>query len=352
MTLRINVIMLNCLRGLVLVLFCLPVFANPFVGRDLVIPVVGRTAGAFGSEWRTDVVVTNLDDTATTLSLIFSSADLFDSFTIEMQPGQTIVFEDIVKTSFGVDQALGWLRVSTYRIGAKLTAYARIHNTNATRGESSQIAPAIPVTMSGREVILSGLSGLDAHRTNIGFGSTDNPLDVTITLRAPDGSQLAQRTAAVGENGVNQINDIFAWFAVAPLEGASVHLTSTTPFFAYASIVRNDTGDGYLLTGAARDHAVNDIVTPACSDPARLSLAVNPAPGYTVLLEDGTNVPARVEVLEAQYGFEAESVFSVIPGFSVRSLSAETIAALRCESDVRVVEQNAWGRISSGLAAR
>jgi len=336
----------NAWRGLVLLLVSLPLYANPFAARDLVIPVIGRTAGAFGSEWRTDVVVTNLDDTASTLSLVFSGADRFELAAVEIQPGQTMVLEDIVKTPFGVDQALGWLRVSTPRAGAKLTAYARIHNTNASRGESSQLVPAIPVAMSGRDVILSGVSGLDDQRTNIGFGSTEGALDVTITLRAPDGSQVAQRTASAGETGFQQINNIFAWFGVAPLEGASVQLTSAKPLFAYASIVRNDTGDGYLLVGAARDRAVNDVVTAACSEPAILTLAVHPAPGYIVIFDAGTDVAARVKELQQQYGFEAQNIFFSIHAFYVRSLSAETIAALRCESDVRIIEQNAYGELA------
>ena len=347
MTLRINVIMRNCLRGFVLVLLCFPVFANTFAARDLVIPVIGRTPGTFGSEWRTDVVVTNLDETASILSLVFSTADNgVELDMLEIQPGQTMVFKDIVKTRFGADQALGWLRVSTPRAGAKLTAYARIYNTNATRGESSQVAPAIPVTMTGRDVVLSGLTGIDSHRTNIGFGSTEGPVAVTIRLLAPDGNGLKQTTVALRDSGVYQINDIFSWFSATPFEGASVHIASEKPIFAYASIVNNDTGDGYLLTGAARDRAANDVITPACSDPAPLNLVVHPAPGYIVIFHEGTDTAARVEELEQKYGFVAENVFFSIDAFYVRVLSAETIAALRCESDVRVVEQNAYSEFA------
>lgn len=336
-------------RALLVVLVSLPVYANPFVSRDLVIPVIGRIAGAFGSDWRTDVVVSNLDEDGepAPLSLIFSTAHGVDFALLEIQPGQTMVFDDIVKTRFHVDEALGWLRISTVHIGTKLTAYARIYNTNATRGESSQLAPAIPVATLGRDVFLSGLTGLDPHRTNVGFGSTDGPLDVTLTLRAPDGSEVAQRTASVGEDGLTQINDVFSWFGVAPLERASVRLTSATHFFAYASTVRNDTGDGYLLTGAARDRPTNDIVTPACSDPAPLNLAIHPAQGYLVGFDEGTNPAARTEELEQKYGFEAELIFQVVPGFYVRSISVETVAALRCESDVTRVDQNGFVELAA-----
>ena len=56
------------MRTRLVLLFCFTVlitvaaFAADLTGRDLVLPIVARVPGSVGSDWRTDVVLTNTDN--------------------------------------------------------------------------------------------------------------------------------------------------------------------------------------------------------------------------------------------------------------------------------------------------
>jgi hypothetical protein len=49
------------------------------------------------------------------------------------------------------------------------------------------------------------------------------------------------------------MNDIFGTLSTAPDEGVSFLLIADRPIYAYASIVRNDTGDAYTIMGDGTD---------------------------------------------------------------------------------------------------
>ncbi|HEX2120414.1 MAG TPA: hypothetical protein VHL59_02130, partial [Thermoanaerobaculia bacterium] len=49
-----------------------PAAATDFAGPNVVVPVVGRTAGAFGSQWRTDLVVMNAARTGNPLPVLIT----------------------------------------------------------------------------------------------------------------------------------------------------------------------------------------------------------------------------------------------------------------------------------------
>jgi len=82
------------------------------------------------------------------------------------------------------------------------------------------------------------------------------------------------------------------------------------------------------------------VIEPSCSDPAPLEGTYDPrAPGYIVSFVQGTDARASAEELAAKYGFEVSRVFQSLPGFNAE-LTPETVAAIRCEPVVVLVEHD------------
>ena len=83
-------------------------------------------------------------------------------------------------------------------------------------------------------------------------------------------------------------------------------------------------------------------VKPACADPAPLTGAFDArAPGYIVVLNDGSAVDATTDRLAASYHFTTRfRYYSALHGFATLDATPEAIAALRCDAAVRSVEHN------------
>jgi hypothetical protein len=99
---------------------------------------------------------------------------------------------------------------------------------------------------------LPGLSGLDGNRTNVGVSNPHNT-DVLFWITLYDTSGLARGAFAtsVPPRSYRQFNDIFSHFQSGPLNAAMIRVTaSNNTVYAYASIVRNDTGDATFVTPA------------------------------------------------------------------------------------------------------
>ena len=86
------------------------------------------------------------------------------------------------------------------------------------------------------------------------------------------------------------------------------------------------------------------IVVPQCASPAHLGLAAEPAAGWIVIFDDESDPHAKTATLEARHHFKAEAIYA-FGGFYVEKLSQAALAALRCESTVKVIEQNGRARV-------
>lgn len=81
---------------------------------------------------------------------------------------------------------------------------------------------------------------------------------------------------------------------------------------------------------------------PACEQPARLEGEFNArTPGVTIEFKRSVqDAAAAAKALASKYSFRITTQFSW-GGIYVWSISAETIAALRCEPDIEMIEYNA-----------
>ncbi len=322
-----------------------PLFATDVAGPSVVIPMAGRVPGAFGSQWQTDLVITNVSRHGPNVpvTMVFSRTDGIERVaTTELAPRTSFISHDVVRELFGDANGMGMLRVVSSLPDAKLAARARVYNVGSGIGEFGQIIPALPLTKLSREAYLAGLSGAHGNRTNVGIANP-GPKDagVSISLFEGDGNFRGSFSFTVEAGTVRQFNDIFYEFNAAGLDGATVQIMSTDGVYPYASIARNDSGDADFVTPASVVvDAEEAIVQPQCTNAAPLQLAPLPAAGWIVMFRNGTNATEMTSTLAARYAFTPAHVYDATGGFAAE-LSHAVIAALRCEASVASVQQNA-----------
>lgn len=318
--------------------------ATDFASHHLLIPIAGRTAGINGSQWKTDLVLTNAGGGEPQTIEIYFIADAYLSHPVvtTLQPRQTIMVSDVI-SQFGKTTANGIIIIAVRDPEARLTARARIYNTGSPAGQYGQTVPAMPMTMLSREAIVPGLSAVDGNRTNVGIANPDStPALVFISLLDSDGEQRGGFSTQVAPYSVLRLNNVFAQFPAGPLDGASIHVSSTHGVYTYASIVRADSGDADFVVGTSiQVDPSKTLVKPDCASPAQLSLAPLPSAGWTVLFKPGVNPFTATPTLEARHGFDADRVYE-FGAFYTNYLPAAKLAALRCEPNIRVIEQNGF----------
>jgi len=318
------------------------VHAADLAGANLLIPIAGRTGGAFGSQWQTDLVITNLDKDPVPVALTFYGAGGERvSMTTTLWGYGTMTLDDVLFEAFHMPAATGMIRVSSTREGARVTARATVVNRRDT-GEFGQGVQGVPVDGLATEHVLSGIASSDARRTNLGIANPwALPASVTLTLHDTAGQELGTLHRLVPAFEVLQINDAFAAFGAAPSSEASVRVTSQVGVYAYASIVRNDSGDAVFVpgTGIGGDAAP---VAPRCAEPASLIAAkADPetAGGWIVMMQSDASFDDIMNGLPAKHGYALMNVYDELPGFAA-DLTPQQVAALRCEASVLFLQRN------------
>ncbi|HEX2062462.1 MAG TPA: DUF5719 family protein [Thermoanaerobaculia bacterium] len=321
-------------------LFCLlALSAASTHALEIVIPIAGRTPGANATLWRTDLVITNLTAEYASLPLQIEFGDATVETSIRV--GETIELEDVIRTRFGLENAAGYLIVRAAPPDAQLFAFAEIYNESAA-GRFGQQVPGVPRTALATESIVGGLSTAIGVRTNLGIANP-NPETATVELHTwTENGRQPYTIITVAPMSVRQIPVLTG---TAQLDRFGVVVTASEPVAAYASVIRNDTGDATFIPAVTRRPSSDFVVTPVCENPAPLEL--NPshaAPGYIVLYRQGTDAVTTTAALAEKYDFTPLDVFEHVPAFYAE-LTPQMIAGLRCESVVVVVEQNQFAII-------
>jgi hypothetical protein len=223
--------------------------------RTVVIPVVMHGEGAEETEWLTDVWITNWSTIAKDITVAYypdGAAPM--SFVASIGSFETLKIEDIVLSRFGSDQSRGLLVLST-DAQSNFQAQARIYNVGNPAGEFGQFVPGIGLVGLKRQGLLSGLSGVDGNRTNLGIANPNqHDIEASITMYDGGGTALRSQSRTVPALSTLQINNVFGSLGVAPQD--NVHIEVATPsnqdiFYAYASVVRTGTGDAILIVGTS-----------------------------------------------------------------------------------------------------
>jgi hypothetical protein len=237
---------------LLLSLLCsLPAFAG-----EILIPAVFRGPGALGSSWRTEIVLANVSTqpvlpTRSTVTFHPTGGGAPVSIEIITAPKETYAIHDAVFAWFSVVEGGGIVRVTWDDPNVRMTARARIYNISSG-GEFGQEVPGLPLDALQLDNYLPGVSGTDGNRTNIGVSNPhDTAVQFWVELFDTSGLSRGAFSTIVEPRSYRPFNDIFSHFQAGPLNVAMVRvLAINKPLYAYASVVRSDTGDATFVTPA------------------------------------------------------------------------------------------------------
>jgi hypothetical protein len=229
------------------------VLTLPLLGGEILIPAVYRGAGANDTLWRSEIVVSNISShlTQPTWVTITFHGDNGQAKEVKMplSPKEVIAVPDAVREWFDVENGGGIVRVTWDDAPlVRMIARARIYNAGE-HGEYGQSVPGVETQKLVTEHHLPGLTGIGGNRTNVGVS---NPTSVQtliwVELIDTSGESRGAFATFVGPRSYRQFNDIFSYFQAGPLNAAMVRVSaSDAPVYAYASIVRNDTGDATFV---------------------------------------------------------------------------------------------------------
>jgi hypothetical protein len=225
--------------------------------RDLLIPIVARGPGLGGSAWRTDVVLTNINRRsevpAVSVTLTYLQTGTVErSLDVAIPSAGSLILEDVLLRSFGTDAGAGMLLISPLEADARLGVRARIYNVGSPAGEYGQIVTAVPLAQLTDVQVLPALSGAPGRRTNTGVANPgDMPVLAWVTLYDLHGEERGSFTMVIPPRSLRTWNDITGPFGFTSLTEVTVRITASSPVSAFASIVREDTGDADYVTAAA-----------------------------------------------------------------------------------------------------
>ncbi len=171
-------------------------------------PVVARGAGLGGTMWVTDLVVTNLMDEPITVGIAFFPANqdnLFDPTfpnRLELDPGETLIAEDVLLDIFGVDADKGTLVlivdpnfIPGNPEGTVICAVTRTYNVGSDLGTYGQTVPSLVVNVNvgWAPSVITGARNDEDFRSNLGIASTSvmSPIRVHYAIKDSAGTVLA-----------------------------------------------------------------------------------------------------------------------------------------------------------------
>jgi len=329
--------------GMILVLLSLLVLAFvptasaiELAGNHLIIPVAGRTPGAGGTFWQTDLVLTNLspeyNGLKVTVETWIDGEHL--SFEVNVPANGTITLEDVLRTRFGRETGIGLLRISNALPDAQLTARARVYTT----GDVGQSVPALPFAALAQESVIPGLTGSPGNRSNLGIANpNDTAADITLELLSAAGQRVAVASTQVAAHSVLQQEIGSAFNPQLTRADVSVRVLSSQAVYTFGSVVRTSTGDPSFIIGTTTRKSPDLAVTPQCSNPAPLIFPPGIVrPGWIIRYKTGTDTKTVTPALMAKYGFTPTFTIGILV---VAHLTPEMIAGLRCEPQVHSISQ-------------
>jgi hypothetical protein len=218
-----------------------PVEVAP-AGAEMWVAAAVHADGVGGTVWRTDLVLSSIENTYTDLQLTFLPAA--GGSPIErhliVPRDETVRYEDVVAQLFETTGG-GAIQIVVSRgyLGASSRTF-----TVTSQGSFGQSIPAVTEERALTTNHVGALVGLhqgNGFRTNLGFANLgDDAVDVEVHALAVDGSILGQRSWTVNGAGWYQANrPLPAGTATATV----VSHTAGARYLAYASVVDDRSGD-------------------------------------------------------------------------------------------------------------
>lgn len=214
-----------------------------------IVPAVAHLEGFFGAQWRSELGLVNAEARATKVELVFASADTTIRRSATLAGGQTVAWDDVLVTLFGVNAQTRASGVVQIAADGRVAVAARTYSRGAT-GTFGQEFPALALgdgVGAGQVGIVPLVRKSAEFRSNLGLVAlADHDCVVRVTLVDSDGTTLGQRDVEVKAGRWTQLDDVFAKLGSPARDQAYVRieaLTAGTRAWAYASVIDNRTND-------------------------------------------------------------------------------------------------------------
>lgn len=229
-----------------------------FLAPGGTIPVVANLPGNAGTFWRSDVAITNVSETDTTVVLelypeIAGGTPAFekpDPVRVDIPAGHQVTLSNVVQTRFGLQGVKGALQVYSEN-GAPLVITSRTW----TPGSGGSYGQGVSGVYVASQAWLGGLVQDGFYRTNLGiFWPWDQHATFTIRVHGADGTVVAETTVGFDGAGLRQFGlDTGLGVASLPAGWAEIVCSEASlGFYAYASRVDQATGDAAYQPAVGR----------------------------------------------------------------------------------------------------
>lgn len=226
------------------------------VPRTLYLPGAANTAGARGSRWTTDLELMNRGAVSSSYSVELLARDQANSspeaVSFDLAPGRAVRYANVLESLFDAEGA-GTLRITVVRGDLMASARTASADGDGSFGQYIEGIDAATAAGPGQNLHLIQLQNDDTGRSNIGIASACVvPIVVDVGLFAADGSSIGDLQLQVEPFASIQVNDVFSTKEWDDISDAFAVVSSTTDgaaFFAYASVVDNDTNDPIFVPG-------------------------------------------------------------------------------------------------------
>jgi hypothetical protein len=231
------------------------------------VPGVVKAAGLNGTNFVSDLVITNPGSSLAIVTFAFVPALAGAPTPQFLAPGQSVTLKDAVASVFGAAQAAGAILVSST---APLIIRGRTYNT-ASAGTFGVSLPVIsddrflqPGDSADSLWVTQSSDGSKGYRTNIAVVFPDGGGgDATVTLYDQSGTAMGQQAFSQTSAGLQQVSVGGFATGALPVGRASIQVTRGRAA-GYAVVVDNVTGDGSLysfedLPAGPQDVIVNGV---------------------------------------------------------------------------------------------
>jgi hypothetical protein len=231
--------------------FIPPVDTSMPRARRYTIAGVANLASATG-RWQTDVRLFNAGLAAAQARVEFfpqgesNTAAIRD---IEIAPGETLAFDDVLASLFGLDGAGGALRISTSTDSTLVPTGRTYHNRpEGTFGQFIPAATEAQTTGLGSEPLrILQVEDSPNFRTNLVLSETSgNPARVEITVNPPNGKASFRTELELRPNEFRQFNALLRAMGLDDTYNATLQVRVTGGggrILAGASVIDNKTQD-------------------------------------------------------------------------------------------------------------
>jgi hypothetical protein len=247
-------------------------------GSSLYIAAAAHVTGSLDTDWRTDLQVYGLGTEMAEYEIALLEQDRENSSpnaaSFHLHAGRSVRYNDVLWSLFGFDGSAA-LRITATAGSVAVSSRTYNQTTDGTYGQfigAALESRAIAYGEEGRIIQLTHNRARDTgYRTNVGFvNCTSRSITVEVDFYTWEGILLGTKTYVLSPYMFIQKSKIFGTVTGGDVsDGYVVVRTLSTggKFFAYASVVDNQTGDPIYIPAVVVEGGGGPLATPTATSP-------------------------------------------------------------------------------------